>query len=205
MNIAIIGSGNVGSALGAGWITSGHNVRFGVRNPESPKTQKAASEIQSATFTAIEEACSESDVIVITTLPEAVLALIPLMGSLDNKVVIDTTNAIRSRPEPFATAFEALRKVGNAPHVAKCFNSTGFENMKDPIYSGEGIDMFVSSSSEKATAVAKQLSADLGFGECYYFGGENTVEALEKFAFAWINLAIMQGHGRDLAFKVIRR
>lgn len=41
MKIAIIGSGNVGTALGKGWLAAGHEVVFGVRNPSSAKTIKA--------------------------------------------------------------------------------------------------------------------------------------------------------------------
>jgi predicted dinucleotide-binding enzyme len=59
--------------------------------------------------------------------------------------------------------------------------------------------------SEKAKSVAKQLALDCGFGSCIDFGKSDKVELLEKFALSWINLAIMQGHGRNLAFRVVRR
>ena len=80
--------------------------------------------------------------IVITTPPEAILQLIPLLGDLTNKVVIDTTNSVRTKPEPYATAFHAIKEIAKAPDIVKCFNSTGFENMLNPIYQGVGIDMF---------------------------------------------------------------
>jgi predicted dinucleotide-binding enzyme len=32
MNIAILGSGNVGSALGTGWAKAGHQIKLGVRD-----------------------------------------------------------------------------------------------------------------------------------------------------------------------------
>jgi 8-hydroxy-5-deazaflavin:NADPH oxidoreductase len=53
--------------------------------------------------------------------------------------------------------------------------------------------------------VATKLASDIGFASCFDFGGDDKVELLEKFALSWINLAIMQGHGRDIAFKVVRR
>jgi hypothetical protein len=31
------------------------------------------------------------------------------------------------------------------------------------------------------------------------------VELLEQFALSWINLAIMQGRGRNMAFRLVRR
>lgn len=89
--------------------------------------------------------------------------------------------------------------------IVKCFNSTGFENMLNPVYHGEGIDMFMAGDSEKAKSVAKKLALDCGFGPCINFGKSDKVELLEKFALSWINLAIIQGHGRNLAFKIVNR
>lgn len=37
MRIAIVGSGRVGQALGRCWADTGHEVVFGVRDPEDPK------------------------------------------------------------------------------------------------------------------------------------------------------------------------
>ena len=203
--IAIIGAGNVGSALGKGWLKAGHQVVFGVRDPQSAKTKKAMSLIPGVKTLAIHEAVKNADVVVITTPPEAVLELIPLMGDITSKVIIDSTNSVRTRPEPYATAYHAIKEIAKAPDIVKCFNSTGFENMSDPNYHGEGIDMFAAGNSVKAKQVAEQLAKDLGFATCYDFGGDDKVELLEKFALSWINLAIMQGHGRNLAFKLVKR
>ncbi len=203
--IAIIGAGNVGSALGKGWLKAGHQVVFGVRDPQSAKMQKASSLIPEAKAQTIAEASTNAEIIVITTPPESVIELIPHLGDLTNKVTIDATNSVRTRPESFATAYHAIKEITKASDVVKCFNSTGFENMLNPIYHGEGIDMFAAGDSVKAKKVAEQLANDLGFAMCYDFGGDDKVELLEKFALSWINLAIMQGHGRNLAFKLLRR
>ena len=203
--IAIIGAGNVGSALGKGWLKAGHEVVFGVRDPHSSKTQKALALIPEAKVNTIHEASKNAEIIVITTPPEAVLELIPLLGDVSDKVIIDTTNSIRTRPDPFATAYDAIKEITKAPDVVKCFNSTGFENMLNPIYDGKGIDMFAAGNSKKAKQIAEQLASDIGFATCYDFGGDDKVELLEKFALSWINIAIMQGHGRNLAFKLVKR
>jgi predicted dinucleotide-binding enzyme len=89
--------------------------------------------------------------------------------------------------------------------IVKCFNTTGFENMLNPVYNNQGIDMFMAGDSGKAKDIAKQLALDCGFGSCIDFGKSDKVELLEKFALSWINLALIQGLGRDLAFKVIYR
>ncbi len=65
--------------------------------------------------------------------------------------------------------------------------------------------MFMAGDSVKAKEIAKQLALDLSFGECWDFGKANKVEFLEQFAFSWINLALVQGYGRDLVFRVFKR
>jgi predicted dinucleotide-binding enzyme len=205
MTIAVIGAGNVGSALANGWLKAGHEVMFGIRDLQSPKTQKTLALIPKAKVNTVHKASQNVEVIVITTPPEAVLELIPQLGDITSKVIIDTTNSFRTRPEPYLTAYHAIKEITKVQDVVKCFNSTGFENMLNPIYDGEGIDMFAAGDSKKAKQVAEQLAKDLGFATFYDFGGDDKVELLEKFALSWINLAIIQGHGRNLAFKLIRR
>lgn len=72
---------------------------------------------------------------------------------------------------------------------------TGFENMRNPVYQGEGIDIFMAGADVQAKQIAAQLYSDLGCGRCYDFGGDDRVELLEKLALSRINLAIMQGRG----------
>jgi predicted dinucleotide-binding enzyme len=127
------------------------------------------------------------------------------MGKLQGKVLIDATNAIAQKPEPYATVYHFLAAAGTGAELVKCFNTTGYENMQNPVYRGEGIDMFMAGDSEAAKDVAVQLAMDCGFENCYDFGKSDKVELLEKFALSWINLAIMQGMGRNIAFRLIKR
>ncbi|MBL7851688.1 MAG: NAD(P)-binding domain-containing protein [Cyclobacteriaceae bacterium] len=205
MIIAIVGSGNVGSALAQGLVRAGHVVQFGVRDAGSAKSRKAQASV-SVPFLAVRDACRNAEAIILTTPPEAVKDIVAEWGDVRNKVIIDATNSVRTRPEPYPTAFHALKALTGSEAVVKCFNTTGFENMLDPVYPGfGGIDMFCAGNDKSAKAVAMKLSLDIGFGACWDFGGDDKVELLEKFALSWINMAIMQGHGRNLAFKVIRR
>jgi 8-hydroxy-5-deazaflavin:NADPH oxidoreductase len=205
MIIAIIGSGNVGGALAQSFIKAKHTVLMGVRLPLSDKSLKLATIIGEDRFTSVEQAAIQADVIIITTPPEAVLSLIPQLGDVSNKMIIDATNSVRTKPEGYATAYQAIKEKTGTELVVKSFNSTGFENMRNPVYNGEGIDMFCAGNSKEAKAVATKLATDIGFATCYDFGGDDKVQLLEQLALSWINLAIMQGHGRNLAFKLIRR
>lgn len=203
MNIAIIGSGNVGGALATNWSKKGHTIRLGVQDVSNFKGQDLLRN-ENISVQPIEDAVAKSEIILIATPPTAIFDIMEQMGDVSAKIVIDATNAIMKAPEPYPTVYHALVDRTHAK-IVKCFNSTGFENMLNPRYKGEAIDMFMAGDSEEAKSVAKQLAFDCGFGSCIDFGPSDKVELLEKFALSWINLAIMQGYGRDMAFKVIRR
>jgi predicted dinucleotide-binding enzyme len=205
MRIAVIGTGNVGGALSQQLIKAGHTVLMGAKFPLSEKSIRLATIIGEDRFAAIENAVKQSEVIIITTPPDVVLQIIPKLGDIEGKTIIDATNSIRVKPENYPTAFHAIKAITQLDAVVKCFNTTGFENMLNPIYNSEGIDMFCAGDDKQAKKMAEQLSKDIGFASCYDFGGDDKVELLEKFALSWINLAIMQGHGRDIAFKIVRR
>ena len=203
MKIAIIGTGNVGGALATSWSAKGHTIFLGVKDKENFKGRELLKN-EGTTAHSIMEAAANSEVILVAIPPVAVFDVIEQIGNISDKVIIDATNTVRQRPEPYATVYHCLFDKTNA-EIVKCFNSTGFENMLNPVYNGQPIDMFMAGESLKAKSVAKQLALDAGFGSCYDFGGSDKVLLLEQFALSWINLAIMQGQGRNIAFKVLRR
>ena len=204
MNIAIIGAGNVGGALAERWVKAGHTVLIGARFPLSDKNIQLATKIGEDRFTTPSSAVQQCEVVLIATPPSAIFDILAEIGDVTDKIILDATNIVRQKPMPYETVFHALADKTSA-QVVKCFNSTGFENILNPIYDGQGIDMFMAGDSDPAKKVAHQLALDAGFGTCMDFGKSDKVLLLEQFALSWINLAIVQGHGRNLAFKVIRR
>jgi 8-hydroxy-5-deazaflavin:NADPH oxidoreductase len=205
MTIAILGSGNVAGALAQSFIRAKHTVLIGARFPLSDKSLKLASIIGEDRFAYIELACKQAEVIIISTPPDAVLSIIPYLGNVSNKIIVDATNSIRTKPEGYATAYFAIKEKTGADAVVKCFNTTGFENMLNPQYNSEGIDMFCAGNNKEAKQIITKLAKDIGFANCYDFGGDDKVQLLEQLALSWINLAIMQGLGRNVAFKLIHR
>lgn len=204
MNITIIGTGNVGSSLAQGWLKAGHRVTFGVREPHNFKGAKLPG-LSKVAAMSIKEAVVEADVIVISAVPQAVREIAASLADVSSKIIIDTMNSVRVKPDPYSNTTEALSSLTNCKDIVKCFNTTGAENMANPRYGNTGIDMFYAGDSTKAKEVARQLALDLGFEEVFDFGGSDKFLLLEQFAQSWINLAIMQGYGRDFAFKIIKR
>ena len=208
MMISIIGAGNVGGALARAWAKSGHRIYVGTRDANQADLQ-ALTRQEGITAHSYIEAVSNADVILFSTPASAIPSIVPTLGSLKEKILIDATNAVREKPVPYANGYDALKALSGSRDIVKCFNSTGYENMMKPIaetkYGAIPLDMFMAGASHKAKEVARTLALDAGFEACYDFGGEDKVALLEQFAFAWINLAIMQKEGRDIGFKLLKR
>lgn len=204
MNIAIIGSGNVGGAL-AKRLSEHHRITLGVRNTTEFKGKELLAYSGNITAHSIGDAVAGADVIIISVPAQYAAETAKSLGDVSGKIIIDTMNAVFVKPEGFTNTADAILANCNTEDVVKCFNTTGFENMLNPIYHGKGIDMFTAGNSEKGIAMATQLSKEIGFGNVYHFGGNDRFALIEQFAFSWINLAILQKQGRDMAFTVVRR
>lgn len=203
MKIAIIGTGNVGGALAENWAKAGHQILLGVRDTANFKGEGLL-ENPNTSVHEIAASVAQADAILFAAPPQFAESLAAQFGDVSGKILIDSTNSVRTKPENYPTAVHAFEALTGA-EVVKCFNSTGFENMKNPDFGHVKLDMFMAGDSPKAKAVAAQLAFDAGFENCHNFGGSDKVELLEKFALSWINLAIMQGFGRDIGFKLVRR
>lgn len=94
MKIAVIGSGNVGSALGCGWAGRGHEVVFGVRDPASAKVAAVVERAPGSRAAGVSEAARASEVVVLTTpWGDATQQAVKACGDLASKPVLDCTNA----------------------------------------------------------------------------------------------------------------
>lgn len=204
MNIAIIGTGNVGAALARKWAQAGHKVVLGVRDLSNFKGKELLNE-KNISAAGIEEACKQVEVILLAAVPQATADIVLSMGDVSGKVIIDAMNSVRTKPEGFNNSFDALKALAPSAEVVKCFNCVGFNVMADTDFNGTKADMYMAGSSERAKEVATQLALDAGFEHCYSFGGDDRAALLEHFALSWINLAMMQGQGREMMFKLMKR
>jgi len=205
MKIAIIGTGNVGGALASKWAAKGHKINLGVRDVHSFKGNELLSNPNTQAYT-VEEAVQKSDVILLSTPATAAVEVVKSMGDTSGKIIIDAMNIVMGRgPQGYKHATDAILENTQTKDVVKCFNTTGFNNMQNPEYGGVALDLFVAGDSEKGKAAAIQLAKDAGFAACYNIGGNDKFELMEQFAWFWINLAMFQGQGREIGFKLLKR
>jgi predicted dinucleotide-binding enzyme len=75
MKIAIIGAGNVGSALSKRWAELGHSIILGMRNTSSDKARDLIQYSQNITVDIISDAIEKSNVVLFVTPPEAAVEI----------------------------------------------------------------------------------------------------------------------------------
>lgn len=205
MKIAIIGIGNVGGTLAAKWAQAGHEILLGVREPSNFKGTHLLAQPHT-TVHIVAEAVQRAEVILLATPATAAVPVAQSLGDTTGKVIVDAMNIIAGRgPQGYATTSEAVLAHTATEDLVKCFNTTGYNNMADPVYRGVALDVFVAGDSVRGKAVAQQLALDAGFGECYDVGGNDKFFLMEQFAWFWINLAMFQGQGREIGFKLLKR
>ncbi len=204
MKIAIIGTGNVGGSLATKWAKAGHEINLGVQDLSNFKGKELLNNPNTQVFL-VTEAVKKSEVILIATPAPAAVEVAKSLGDTTGKIIIDSMNIVMGRgPAGFKTTAEAILAHTQTRDVVKCFNTTGFNNMQNPMYGSQALDLFVAGNSKKGKEIAKQLAKDAGFAECYDVGGNDKFELMEQFAWFWINLAMVQGQGREIGFKLLK-
>jgi hypothetical protein len=205
MKIAIIGTGNVGGALATKWAHKGHEINLGVQDINNFKGKELLSNPNTHVYSTA-EAVKISDVILLATPAPAAVEVVKSLGDTTGKIIIDAMNIVMKRgPQGYSHTTDAILDHTQTRDVVKCFNTTGFNNMQNPNYGDVAIDLFVAGDSEKGKQAAIQLAKDAGFAECYNIGGNDKFELMEQFAWFWINLAMFQGQGREIGFKLLKR
>jgi 8-hydroxy-5-deazaflavin:NADPH oxidoreductase len=205
MKIAMIGAGGVGSALGFAFQKAGHTVTYGVREPTA---EKHAPLREHARMAAISEAVKTSELAVLATpWGAAAEAALREAGDFGGKVLVDATNPIGPG---FAlthghtdSGAEQVARWAPSARVVKAFNSTGKENMANPVYSAGSAAMLICGDDSAACASVLGLAKQIGF-EAVNVGALSKARLLEPAAMLWITLAMTLGT-RDFAFGMMRR
>jgi 8-hydroxy-5-deazaflavin:NADPH oxidoreductase len=169
MKIGVIGSGNVGSALGRVWANAGHQVMFSSRDLNHDK-QLAASIGANARAGTPAEAAAFGDVLLFAVpygaLPDLGKAL---AGSLKGKVVLDACNPFPQRDGEIATrAREQGAGVVSAEllpgaRIVRAFNAISAARMGQVHEEPGRIGMPISGDDKAAIEVASRLIREIGF------------------------------------------
>ena len=210
MKIAIIGIGNVGGNLGPAWAKAGHDVIFGVRDPNSEKVKTVLENSgQKARAAGVAEAASAAEIVVFATPWSATQDAVQAAGNLDGKLVVDCTNPIAPDLKGLVigtttSAAEQVAQWAQGARVVKAFNTTGSGNMANPLYESQPVTMFICGDDPEAREMVARLAEDLGL-EPFITGPLYHARYFEPMAMLWVDMAYLQGKGPDFAYKILKR
>ena len=108
--------------------------------------------------------------------------------------MIDATNQMG---QPVANARAALPA---STRYARAFNTVGGENMASPVFGGVQADMFFSSPDSDRPVVEAVIS---GVGMRPVYVGEDQEQLVDALFQLWVALAMKQGRGRRMAWKLL--
>lgn len=197
MRIAIIGSGNVGSAL-AGRFSDLHDVVFASRDPSLPSPVEGVGRVP-------HHEASDAEVAILAVPAAAVVDVLAACGPLDGVVLVDATNAVGAPPPGGAESMAAV-VAGCAPRarIVKAFNTAGAEVLADPDFGGQRAALTICGDDAGAVETVEGLVRHLG-AEPLVLGGLDEAPLAEAFAKVWITLAFRRGLGRRWAVGILRR
>lgn len=214
MRIGILGTGDVGKALGNAFIALGHDVKMGSREAANPKAKAWAAEAGAkASAGTFADAAEFGEIAVLACLGAAVEPVLRAAGPdrLRGKILIDTTN-----PLDMSSGFPPALTVGHTDsggeqvqrlvpdaHVVKAFNTVGNAHMFRPTFPGGPPDMFICGNDDAAKQKVSALLADFGWG-VIDLGGIEASRHLEPMCIVWVAHGARSGSWNH-AFKMLRK
>jgi hypothetical protein len=191
MKVAIIGTGNVGRALGGSLARAGHEVTFAGR--DVAKTERVASELGGFAADTAADAAQGVDVIVLAIPSGEVAAVVTGIASAAvGKVVLDATNPLKPDYSGLANAggpstAELVAELVPGAHVAKAFNTLFGAVQADPTTHGTMLDALYATDDEVAAAAVSELASSIGFRPVRV---GPLAAARELEAIAWLNIRL---------------
>lgn len=194
--IAVIGTGNVGGALGPEFAALGHTIVYGSRNPNEQevrdliaRTGRGASAAQPA------DAVKDADIVVLAVPGVQAEAIAKGLGDLSGKIILDPTNVVdRSNPDGYAdyggpatgSNAELIQAAQPNAKVVKAFNTLNFRQMIDPESSGGPVSIPIVGNDPAARATIAELVKGMGL-EPVDLGPLRFARTLEEMLVIWAN------------------
>lgn len=208
MRVAIIGTGNVGSAIARGLKGKGHHVSLGARAPQAPDVVALAAESGAAPM--LPEPAAETAEVIVLALPWAAAeGAVRALGPLEGKIVIDCMNPIGMVDGKLGLTVGHSTSGGEmvqgwlpAARVVKTLNQVGAEIMARNDHLPQRPVMFMAGNDVAAKGQVASLLTDLGFA-ALDAGDITKARLLEPFAMVWINQALFRGKGRNWALAAV--
>ena len=190
--IAIIGTGDVGRALGPAFAKQGHTIVYGSRNPSRNAVASLIEKVgQGASATTQAEAAAGADIVVLAVPGMLAGEIAESLGDLSGKIIIDPTNPMQRSLMTFRHGVETsnaeiLQDIAPDADVVKAFNTLSWETMVDPESAGGPVSVPLAGNSGSAKRVVAELVKGMGL-EPIDVGPVENSHWLEGMLILWIN------------------
>jgi predicted dinucleotide-binding enzyme len=205
VKVAIIGAGNVGTALAGAAVRAGHDVAITAQSAESAR--KSALQTGARAVSDTREVTRDAELVILAIPYAAIDGVLADVGdALAGKIVVDVTNPVApdlaSRlTEGTSAAAEIAAQIPTA-HVFKAFNTLFASRMADPKVDGTTVDGFVAGPDGDAKQQLIDFIASLGFRPIDA-GPLPLAAALEDLALLNIGLNARQGWAWQSGWKLV--
>jgi predicted dinucleotide-binding enzyme len=204
---AIIGTGNVGKALGTSFLRAGHKVTYIASTAAS--TQEAVRIVGGESADSIADAVRDADAIVLaipySAVEQVATELAPVVG---DKLVIDVTNPLNADSTGLATregqsAAEYIAELLPGARVVKAFNTLFASVQENPNTHGVEIDALFATDDARAREQTADLLRTLSFRPVFV-GPLARAHELESIAFMNISLQMQDQGAWRTAIKLVQ-
>jgi predicted dinucleotide-binding enzyme len=213
MRVGVLGSGEVGRCLAAGFSGRGHEVMIGSRDPAKAELREwlagDGSGIEVGTFA---ETAAHGELLVLAVLGNAAEEAIADAGpdNFKGKIVIDAMN-----PLDFSGGFppklsiagedslgERVQRALPDAQVVKAFNTIGNPYFVDPSFVEGQPTMLIAGDDQSAKDTVRDVLTDFGWSNTVDIGGIEGSRELEAICIVWVKIGGARG-AWDHGFKVL--
>lgn len=213
MRVGVLGSGEVGRCVAAGFSGRGHEVMIGSRDPAKAELREwlagDGSGIEVGTFA---ETAAHGELLVLAVLGNAAEEAIADAGpdNFKGKIVIDAMN-----PLDFSGGFppklsidgedslgERVQRALPDARVVKAFNTIGNPYFVDPSFSEGQPTMLIAGDDQSAKDTVRDVLTDFGWSDTVDIGGIEGSRELEAICVVWVKIGGARG-AWDHGFKLL--
>jgi predicted dinucleotide-binding enzyme len=203
--IAVIGTGNVGNALGTAAVKAGYDVVFA--GQDAARTRDVAEAAGATPAATPREAAAVAQIIVLavpySAFPAVAAEIAPVV---DGKVVIDPSNPLKPDYSGLAlsdsSGAEELSRLLPRSRVVKAFNTLFAGNTAHPDALGYRLDSLFATDDEAAKDAVCGLSSSIGFRPIHV-GPLVAARELEAMALLNIRLQVVSNGNWNTAFALV--
>ncbi len=208
MDIGIIGTGSMGSALATALSEAGHGIMLGSRDEQRGR-DTAASVGGSVEGGTIVDAANFADTVILAVPFDACAGIVRECAAFESKTLIDITNpidldALRVTLDNETSGGERIAEMAPGASVVKAFNTIHAEVVNEPRFGQDVPTGFFCGDDEDAKDIVAGLIEDCGF-EPVDCGPLRASRYLEAMAGLIVQLSMNMGWGPENAFMFMDR